>query len=81
MVNEVCWWLYTNNIPFATEVVFKSGYNPDIICPTHVRPIIEIRHSERDKQTLEKFNRIPDDLADQIIYVDTNKEFEEKMIL
>lgn len=81
MVFDICWWLYQNNIPFMTEAVFKSGYNPDIICPTHVRPIIEVRHSEGDKQTLSKFKRIPDELQDKIIYVDAGEDFVEELIL
>ena len=81
MVYEICWWLYQNNIPFATETTFKSGYNPDIICPSHIKPIIEIRWSETEKKTLEKFSRIPEELHKQIIYVEAGQEFNELMIL
>jgi hypothetical protein len=80
-VFDVCWWLYKNNIPFATETVFTSGYNPDIICPTHIKPVIEVRYSEKDKNTIEKFSRIPEELHNKIIFVDANKTFDEKDLL
>lgn len=81
MVYEICWWLYKNNIPFATEVRFKTGYRPDIIAPTHVKPIIEVRHSEDEEKTRSKFGNIPVDLHNKIIYVDASEEFDEKLIL
>lgn len=81
MVYEICWWLHKNDIPFATEVRFESGYRPDIICPTHIKPIIEVRHSEEDKQTMSKFARIPEELQQQIIYVEAGQPFNEKLIL
>ena len=80
MVYNICWYLYQHDIPFATEVSFKSKYNPDIICPTWIKPIIEVRHSENDKRTLEKFVRIPNELSNQIIYVDSTKAFVDWMI-
>lgn len=81
MVSKVCWWLYKNGIDFCTEAKFKTGYEPDIVCPNHIRPIIEVRFSETDKETMSKFVRIPDELQNQIIYVDADKEFEEELIL
>jgi hypothetical protein len=80
MVYNVCWWLYKNGITFSTEVKFRTGYTPDIVCPTYVKPLIEIRYSESDERTAEKYERIPAELIDQIIYVDANKPFTEKMI-
>lgn len=81
MVYNICWYLYKNNIPFATEVRFSSGYRPDIVCPTHIKPIIEVRHSEEDKQTNEKFQRIPEVLHNKIIYVEAEEAFYEDLIL
>ena len=81
MIYEICWWLYKNNIPYSTNAEFKFRYRPDILCPTHVKPIIEVRYSETKKQTIEKFSRIPEELINDIIYVDANQEFQEKLIL
>lgn len=79
-VCRICWYLHTHNIPYCTESKFVSGYEPDIICPTYIKPIIEVRHSETDKKTQEKIKRIPEELHDEIIYVGTDGEFKEEMI-
>lgn len=81
MVFNICWYLYKEGIPFATEFHMKSGYNPDIICPTHIVPIIEVRHSETEKKTLSKFTRIPEELQNKIIYVDSKAEWKPELIL
>ena len=81
MIYEICYWLYEQGIPFATEAEFTTGYRPDIVCPTHIIPIIEVRNTETDKRTTEKFGRIPDELVGEIIYVDADQEFSEELIL
>ena len=81
MVCEICLWMLENNLPFATEVRCITHYTPDIISPLHIKPIIEVRNTETDKRTQEKFSRIPDDLMEQIIYVDAKQEFYSKLIL
>ena len=81
MVSDICLWLFHNNIPFATQCRFISKYNPDIIVPiNHIKCIIEVRATETDKKTFEKFSRIPKELQDQIIYVDAKQEFNSKLI-
>jgi hypothetical protein len=82
MVYEICWWLYKQEIPFFTTVKMKSGYCPDIVVPFGLpKKIIEVRHSEKEKQTRLKDVRIPEDLKDEIVYVDASKIFDPKMIL
>ena len=48
---EVCNALLQEKIPFFTEVRLKCGTIPDIVCPTHVVPFIEVLSSE----TIEMF--------------------------
>lgn len=82
MVYEICWWLYSNKIPFITEAKFKSKYKPDILVPYGLpKKIIEVRKSEKEKQTLSKLKRIPKELHNQIIYVEANQEFKSELIL
>lgn len=80
LVNEICWWLYSNGIPFATETEFKSGCNPDIICPT-IQKIIEVRHSEKLEDSNRKIYKLPEELRNQVIYFDTKETFDYKKIL
>lgn len=53
-VCEVCITLLEMRIPFATEVRLKCGARPDIIAPTHVKPIIEVLWSETTEDFLTK---------------------------
>jgi len=80
-VFRVCQYLYNNGYPFLTRPKFKSGYLPDVLCPTFHTPIIEVRESENDRRTIAKFEHIPKELIEKIIYVDANVEFSEEMIL
>jgi len=57
MKARICLELLKLGKPFATEVRFDSGYRPDIICPTHVKQIIEVRYSETDVETKDKIKR------------------------
>ncbi len=79
-VNDICWWLYSNGIPFATEVDFKTGANPDIICPT-IHKIYEVRHSEKEETSKKKLLKLPEELRDWVVYNDTDKEFNYKDLL
>jgi len=79
MVYEICMYLLENNIPFANQVRMKSGYKPDIICPTFHTPIIEVRDSETEKKTLIKMKRVPKELQKKIIYVDCCNEALEQL--
>jgi len=80
MKARVCYSLQKQGIPFACEVRFKTGYVPDIICPTHIKKIIEVRYSETDKLTSKKVVRIPESLINEIIYVNAKDNFEERDI-
>lgn len=79
-VNDICWWLYSNGIPFATETEFRTGYNPDIICPT-INKIIEVRYSEREKETRKKEVLIPEELKEWVVLNDSKKPFDYKDLL
>ena len=82
MIYEICWWLYENNIPFITEARFTTGYRPDIIVPDGLpRQIIEVRHSEGSRQSVEKFSRTPEELLNEIIYVEAGQKFKKELIL
>ncbi len=43
---EVCNMLLQEGIPFYTEVRLTCGCIPDIVCPTHIAPFIEVFSSE-----------------------------------
>jgi hypothetical protein len=83
MVAKICDYLLKNDIPFFTEFRMKdSKLRPDIVCPTHVKKIIEVFYSE----TIEDFNinkrpYYPLELQREFIFVDASKEFNERMIL
>ena len=82
MIYEICWWLYENKIPFITEARFNTGYRPDIIVPDGLpRRIIEVRHSEGSRQSVEKFSRTPEELLNDIIYVEAGQKFFPELIL
>ena len=82
MVSDICLWLFHNNIPFTTQCRFNTQYRPDIMCPIrHIKRIIEVRHTETDKRSFEKFTRIPEELQNEIIYVDAKQIFKQELIL
>jgi len=81
MICEVCLWLMCHNIPFATQVRFKTKAIPDIICPTHIRKIIEVRASETDKKSLDKLKRLPEELRKEVSYVSAWYVFNERDLL
>ena len=82
---EVCNALLQEKIPFFTEVRLKCGTIPDIVCPTHVVPFIEVLSSE----TIEMFEdlklaKYPSEFQlrytgsgklKSFIFVDAQKEF------
>ena len=80
-VCEIALVLLDNDIPFATEVRLKCGARPDIVCPTHVRSIIEVLHSEtrEDFETL-KAHKYPSELRGDWILLETCHEFDGKSI-
>ena len=43
---NVCNILLKEGIPFYTEVRLSCGCIPDIVCPTHISPFIEVLSSE-----------------------------------
>lgn len=82
MICEVCLYLLHHGIPFLTQAEFNKGeYRGDIVAPSHIQPIIEIRYSETQKKT--DMKKLPEELKGKVIYVDIDKEskFVEKMIL
>ena len=75
-VCEICCWLLASNIPFYTEVKLKSGVRPDIICPTHIKPIIEVFHTEDEKDfVVHKEPKYPKELRTEIIFNRTYNKF------
>ena len=88
---EVCNALLQEKIPFFTEVRLKCGTIPDIVCPTHVVPFIEVLSSE----TIEMFEDLklaksPSEFQlrsngsgklKSFIFVDAQKEFSKEDLL
>lgn len=80
---EVCNALIEERIPFWTEVRLKCGCIPDIVCPTNVKPIIEVLSSETVEDFYQKkHHKYPPELQNNsIILVDAKKKFEIKEIM
>jgi len=80
-VCEICCTLIEHGIPFATEVRLNCGARPDIICPTHVQPIIEVLHSETKEDFGRlKANKYPPELQGCWILHYTSEEYNERVI-
>ena len=78
---EVCNALLTAGIPFWTELRLDCGCIPDIVCPTHVKPIIEVLCSETPQMFEElKLHKYPVELQDKFIFVNAKVPFEERFI-
>jgi hypothetical protein len=67
LVSDICEWLRSNNILFYTKVYLKCGEIADIVVPELPRPIIEVRHSELEKN--KKYNPEYEHLR---VFIDTN---------
>ncbi len=81
-VCQVCCWLLKEGIPFWTEVRFKCGWKPDIVCPTHIKQVIEVFGTEtRESFNKQKLPVIPGELASEIIFVDAKAKWSEELIL
>jgi len=83
MIFEVCNALIGERIPFWTEVRLKCGCIPDIVCPTNVKPVIEVLSSETVEDFYQKkHHKYPPELQNNsIILVDAKKKFEIKEIM
>ena len=81
---EVCNALLQAGIPFWTEVRLECGCIPDIVCPTHIKPIIEVLCSETPEMfTKLKLHKYPAELQDtkrNFIFVDAKVPFKESCI-
>ena len=81
---EVCNALLAEGIPFYTEVRMKCGCIPDIVCPTHIVPFIEVLSSETEQMFQDlKLSRYPIEFQDtysagklkSFILIDANVKF------
>ena len=86
---EVCNALLSHNIPFFTEVRLKCGTIPDIVCPTHVVPFIEVLSSETPEMFEDlKLDKYPEEFRERynsgklksFILIDATKTFSQEMI-
>jgi len=78
---ECCNALLAAGVPFWTEVRLKCGCIPDIVCPTHVKPMIEVLSSETMQMFTDlKLHKYPDELQGAFIFVDAKEVFKEEMI-
>ena len=67
IVNDICEWAMTNKLSFYTRAYTQWGEIVDIVIPSLVRPLIEVRHSElvKTKEYLSDYDGLR-------VYVDTN---------
>jgi len=78
---EVCNYLLKEGIPFWTEVRLNCGCIPDIVCPTHIKPIIEVLCSETPQMFEElKLPKYPVELQNSFIFVNAKVPFEERFV-
>ena len=78
---EVCNYLLKEGIPFWTEVRLHCGCIPDIVCPTHIKPIIEVLCSETPQMFEElKLPKYPVELQKSFIFVNAKVPFEERFV-
>lgn len=70
LVQDICEWLRCNNIAFYTKVFMKWGEIADIVAPGLPRPIIEVRHSELEKN--KEYNSDYDELR---FFIDTTDPY------
>lgn len=81
-VCQICLTLLEAGIPFYTEATFKTGWKPDIVCPTHSYPIIEVFHTEdSQKFTHLKSHKVPIELQDEILFNRTENPFQKQQVL
>lgn len=66
-VHRICKTLSLRGIPFATEVPLKCGNVLDICCPTHIKKIIEVMHSESDDLMAKKILKLPASLQTEVL--------------
>ena len=81
---EVCNSLLSMGIPFWTEVRLTCGCIPDVVCPTHVKPFIEVLSSESEEDFLNlKLHKYPSSLRSRksFILVDAKIPFKTECIL
>jgi len=78
---ECCNALLAEGIPFWTEVRMKCGCIPDIVCPTHVKPMIEVLSSETMEMFRDlKLDKYPEELQGAFIFVDAKAVFKPELI-
>ena len=74
---QICWALAKEGKEFITEAIFHNGKRADVIdLDSHI--IIEILGTETEEECREKIKSYPK--LFEVIMVDSNKEFSEKMI-
>ena len=80
-VCEICITLLEWGVPFATELRLRSGVRPDIVVPTHVKPIIEVLRSETNEDFIStKSHKYPKDLQGCWILHNAKWEYDPKLI-
>jgi len=66
-VFRCCRALHLLGVPFATEVRLRCGNVADIVCPTHIKPLIEVLASETDFSLSKKLLRLPEELRGEVL--------------
>ena len=76
---EICKYLKKLGEEFYTEPIFVDGSGRADIIASDRRQIIEVYNTETEKSLKEKKNKYPSGL--EIIFVNANQKFNEKLIL
>jgi len=71
---DICKYFKKNNIEFMTEAVFHNGLRCDILVCDEER-IVEILNTESEESILRKKKVYPL----PVVFIDANKEFDERM--
>lgn len=76
---ELCKWLKRKGKEFYTEAILNNNIGRADIVNADDLIIYEVFNKENEKSMLKKSKKYPKDF--EIIYVDTNQSFDEKLIL
>jgi len=76
---EICKWLKRNGKEFYTEAIFQKGNGRADIINADDQVVYEVYNTETEKSLIRKSHKYPDSL--DIIFVDANQSFCEKLLL
>jgi len=67
--------LEETNTTFITQARLRCGVRPDVLFFRGNQVfIVEVRHTENEKESGEKLKKLPEELREFVIYIDCNKD-------